>query len=109
MLCKGCQSDILEGSSSWGYHHLSDDTADGCAFCSIIREDLDITRHTTDAPRGFKSSQKSHWWSVYKPGRIRESLDFVNVVFTPVADSVYADLPVRSFHLFEQGEYLGTY
>lgn len=105
MLCKSCQSDILDGSDLWGYHHLSGDAADGCTFCSILREDVSGHKNVPDAPHKSKTSQKeSHWWSVHKPGRIRESPDFVNVVFTPVAESAYADLPVRSFHLYEKGE-----
>lgn len=100
MLCQSCRSSILEGAELWGYHHLSLDEADTCIFCSRIREDIvhGLGSHGAEAKR------KLHWWSVRKPGRVREDSDFVNVVFTPVAESSMTNLPVRSFHLFEEGE-----
>lgn len=100
MLCQSCRLDILEGAELWGYHQLSPNEADKCLFCSRIRED--VVHHL--GSHGAETNRKLHWWSVRKPGRIREDSDFVNVVFTPVADSTGAKLPVRSFHLFEEGE-----
>lgn len=100
MLCHSCRSTILEGAELWGYHHLSPDEADKCVFCSRIQEDL---VHHLNSYEG-ETNQKLHWWSLRKPGRIREDSDFVNVVFTPITESSITSLPVRSFHLFEEGE-----
>lgn len=100
MLCQSCRSAILEGDELWGYHHLSTNETEICIFCSRMKEDI---VHYLDAYH-VKTHQNLHWWSVRKPGRIREDSDFVNVVFTPVAELVSRKLPVRSFHLFKEGE-----
>ncbi|KAF2093753.1 HET-domain-containing protein, partial [Rhizodiscina lignyota] len=112
-VCRFCTQCIFESGKTWDFHHGNSDglsasavsrnsEAQGCVFCSRLFADLHGIVEAFNRPL--------YRWSIRKPGRTRESQDFIVIVFRPIhavrglaGGDIDIWLPERAFYLFAEG------
>lgn len=109
IVCKFCQTTVLESAKQWGYHHQDSDSFEGslrsqCVFCTRLAEGLGEIDPWFDHDLEVKSLFR---WNVRQAAQIRETKSHVFVTFRPVSGRACGkmkseDLSEITFYLFPE-------
>ena len=114
MVCGGCHNTIFGGVATWGFYCrrycFAPQTYEvySCGICSKLQDDLQKIGFVLP-PKSLESEQNFYWWTIHRPARLRESPEVLSITFRPNEEALPSvrGLPTRTFHLREQGEWVG--
>ena len=115
VVCGFCREQVLEKNRIWGYHQSFEGLRESAeADCVLCKRLFDDAKERSAAVKGRKTTL--HRWTIRRPGRIRESREYVVLTFRPFEEklergeseqkgALEVSLPVRTFYLVpEEGE-----